>query len=71
MSGWGHGYVFLNGFNLGRYWSEAGPQRSLYAPAPLWREGTNEVVILEFTRAGTHLAFADSMILGEPLETAT
>jgi len=40
------GYLWLNGFLLGRYWS-AGPQRALYAPAPLWRPGANEVVVLE------------------------
>ena len=30
----GKGYLWVNGFLLGRYWS-AGPQRALYAPAPL------------------------------------
>ncbi|MBR0459511.1 MAG: beta-galactosidase [Victivallales bacterium] len=41
-----HGQVFLNGFNLGKYRS-TGPQFSLYAPAPLFHKGTNELVILE------------------------
>ncbi|NUR50852.1 MAG: beta-galactosidase, partial [Hamadaea sp.] len=43
--GGGKGYLWLNGFLLGRYWS-AGPQRALYAPAPLWRPGPNELVVL-------------------------
>ncbi len=46
LPGWHHGYLFLNGFNLGRYWS-IGPQRTLYAPAPLWRPGPNELVVAE------------------------
>ncbi|GAA4047498.1 beta-galactosidase family protein [Streptomyces shaanxiensis] len=40
------GFVWINGFNLGRYWS-AGPQRSLYVPGPVLREGVNEVWVLE------------------------
>ncbi|MFI8339519.1 beta-galactosidase family protein [Streptomyces sp. NPDC085639] len=37
MSGWGTGLVWLNGFLLGHYDSPRGPQRTLYAPGPLWR----------------------------------
>ncbi|MEU6142294.1 beta-galactosidase family protein [Streptomyces sp. NPDC047081] len=40
------GFVWVNGFNLGRYWS-VGPQRSLYVPGPVLREGENEVWLLE------------------------
>ncbi len=40
------GQVWLNGFNLGRYWQE-GPQYALYVPAPLLKQGRNELVILE------------------------
>ena len=46
MEGWGKGCVFLNGFNLGRFW-EIGPQVSLYIPAPLLKDGENEIVIFE------------------------
>lgn len=38
--------VWLNGFLLGRYWS-VGPQRTVYAPAPLWREGENTITVLD------------------------
>ncbi len=41
------GQVFVNGFNLGRYWTEAGPQQTLYVPAPLLRKGENELLIFE------------------------
>ncbi|MEU2223647.1 beta-galactosidase family protein [Streptomyces sp. NPDC018347] len=40
------GFVWINGFGLGRFWS-AGPQRSLYVPGPVLREGANEVWLLE------------------------
>lgn len=46
LDGWGKGCVFLNGFNLGRYW-EIGPQRCLYIPAPLLRHGKNEIIVFE------------------------
>jgi beta-galactosidase len=44
------GFVWINGFNLGRYWS-VGPQRSLYVPGPVLREGGNEVWVLELQEA--------------------
>ena len=43
MSDWGKGVVFLNGFNLGRYWSTVGPQQTLFVPAPLLKTGNNTV----------------------------
>lgn len=46
MTGWGKGAVYINGFNLGRYW-EIGPQFKLYLPAPLLKEGKNEIVVFE------------------------
>jgi beta-galactosidase len=42
----GKGYVWVNGFCLGRYW-DRGPQRRLYLPWPLLRRGANEIVVLE------------------------
>jgi beta-galactosidase len=46
LEGWGKGCVFLNGFNLGRYW-EIGPQKRLYIPAPLIKQGKNEIIVFE------------------------
>ena len=43
--GFTKGYVFVNGFNLGRYW-DIGPQKALYLPGSLLKE-KNEIVILE------------------------
>ncbi|XP_033227928.1 beta-galactosidase-like [Belonocnema kinseyi] len=45
--GWGKGVAFINGYNLGRYWPLAGPQKSLYVPGSLLNEGKNELIILE------------------------
>jgi beta-galactosidase len=46
LEGWTKGVAYINGFNLGRYW-EIGPQKTLYIPAPLLREGENELIIFE------------------------
>ncbi|MBQ3795051.1 MAG: beta-galactosidase [Butyrivibrio sp.] len=46
FEGWGKGVAFINGFNLGRFW-EIGPQKRLYIPAPLLKDGENEIIIFE------------------------
>jgi beta-galactosidase len=46
MSEWGKGVVFVNGHNLGRYWS-VGPQQTLYLPGCWLKKGKNEVVVFE------------------------
>jgi beta-galactosidase len=50
------GYLWVNGFLLGRYWN-VGPQTELYLPWPLLRLGRNEIVVLE--------------LLGEPVTTVS
>lgn len=45
--GFEKGNIFINGFNLGRYWNSAGPQKTLYLPAPLLKEGINTLTVLE------------------------
>ncbi|MFF9276315.1 glycoside hydrolase family 35 protein [Streptomyces griseosporeus] len=47
LPGAGKGYVWVNGFCLGRHWPSRGPQRTLYLPWPLLRAGRNEIVVLE------------------------
>ncbi|MFJ1790963.1 beta-galactosidase [Kitasatospora griseola] len=63
LPGWTKGAVWLNGFNLGRY-SQAGPQRTLYAPTPLWRAGHNEIVVLELHQPGTEIELCGEPDLG-------
>ncbi|MBD5460332.1 MAG: beta-galactosidase [Lachnospiraceae bacterium] len=64
LPGWGKGCVFLNGFHLGRFW-EIGPQKRLYVPAPLLREGTNEVIVFETEgKCGGEIVFWDQPDIG-------
>lgn len=46
FAGWGKGVVFVNGFNIGRFW-EIGPQLRLYVPGPLLHSGKNSIIIFE------------------------
>lgn len=54
MSKWGKGVLYVNGHNLGRYWSQTmdgkpvGPQLRLYCPAPFLKRGKNVVDVVEF-----------------------
>lgn len=57
------GMVWLNGFLLGRYWS-VGPVRTMYAPAPLWRAGDNEICVLDTDALGTTLEIRDQPDFG-------
>ena len=53
MSKWGKGVLYVNGHNLGRYWSQTmdgkpvGPQLRLYCPAPFLKRGKNVVDVVE------------------------
>ncbi|MWV46023.1 beta-galactosidase [Paenibacillus sp. HJL G12] len=49
LEGWTKGIVFVNGFNLGHYWDQ-GPQKTLYVPGPLLKQGQNEIVVFELYR---------------------
>jgi beta-galactosidase len=60
-TGWGKGVAWINGFNLGRYWTR-GPQETLHVPAPVTRAGRNELVILELESA----ADATAAFVSEP-----
>lgn len=46
MRGWGKGYAWVNGHNLGRHWS-VGPQRTLFVPESFLKVGMNEVVVFD------------------------
>ncbi|NLM26237.1 MAG: beta-galactosidase [Firmicutes bacterium] len=56
LPGWGKGVCFINGFNLGRYW-EIGPQKTLYIPGPLLKQGENEVIIFELEKFTTPFVY--------------
>ena len=47
LDGFHKGFVKINGFNLGRYWNDKGPQKTLFVPAPILKEGSNEIIVFE------------------------
>jgi len=65
MRSWGKGVVWVNGHNLGRYWS-VGPQQTLYLPAEWLKTANNEVVVLELLKPEqTALKSTNKSILNE------
>ncbi|KAG5837162.1 beta-galactosidase-1-like protein 2 isoform X1 [Anguilla rostrata] len=63
LPGWSKGVVFINGQNLGRYWS-IGPQQTLYLPGPWLHSGVNQVIVFEEQEAAAKLQFSRSPELG-------
>ncbi|KAI1885668.1 hypothetical protein AGOR_G00206190 [Albula goreensis] len=67
--GWGKGQVWINGFNLGRYWPTRGPQMTLYVPVHiLSTTAANNVTVLELESApcaqgGCTVEFTNTPIL--------
>ncbi len=59
MTAWTKGVVFINGFNLGRYWN-IGPQGTMYIPGELLKE-KNTLQILELHKPadGEKVTFTD------------
>jgi beta-galactosidase len=61
---WTKGVVWINGFNLGRFW-ERGPQKTLYVPAPVLKRGENELIVFELHGTSSLLVeFQDKPVLG-------
>ncbi len=65
LDGFHHGFVVVNGFNLGRYYNDAGPQKTLYCPAPMLKTGVNEVIVFEMDSCDRNvIEFTDVPDLG-------
>ena len=65
LDGFEKGFVMVNGCNIGRYYNSAGPQKTLYIPAPLLREGENEIIVFESDCCRAPMVtFVDAPILG-------
>ena len=65
LDGFHKGIVIINGFNLGRYYNDAGPQKTLYVPAPVLKKGSNEVIVFETDRSSRRsVKFVDTPKLG-------
>ncbi len=64
LDGFKKGFVMINGFNIGRYY-EAGPQKTLYVPAPILRQGENEIIVFESDGVSkAEVCFVDTPDLG-------
>ncbi|NWZ49161.1 BGAL galactosidase, partial [Haliaeetus albicilla] len=50
--GWSKGQLWINGFNLGRYWPLRGPQQTLFVPGSVLHVGRpNNITVLELEGA--------------------
>ncbi|XP_029028978.1 beta-galactosidase-1-like protein 2 isoform X2 [Betta splendens] len=63
LPGWEKGVVFINGLNLGRYWS-IGPQQTLYLPSPFLNSGINQVIVFEEQEGDYRVHFENTPDLG-------
>lgn len=65
LDGFTKGVVFVNGFNIGRYYNPAGPQKTLYVPAPMLKKCDNEIVVFETDHSDrSFVTFLDKPDLG-------
>lgn len=49
---WSKGLLWINGFNLGRYWTRRGPQQTLFVPGSVLHVGQpNNITVLELEGA--------------------
>ena len=63
--GFSHGFICVNGNNIGRYYNERGPQKTLFVPAPFLKEGENEILIFETDNViDAQVTFTDTYDLG-------
>jgi len=49
MSSWGKGMVWVNGYNLGRFW-KIGPTQTLCLPGCYLKKGINEIIVLDIDK---------------------
>ena len=64
MTTWTKGIAWVNGHNLGRFWS-IGPQQTLFVPGCWLKKGANEIVVLDFfgPRGKCEVNFAGKAVL--------
>jgi beta-galactosidase len=67
----GKGAVWINGHNLGRFWS-VGPQQTLYVPGPWLHQGSNEIIVFDLLpQAHESVEGLDHPILDGPVSDKT
>uniref|UniRef100_A0A8C3TSR3 Galactosidase beta 1 like n=1 Tax=Catharus ustulatus TaxID=91951 RepID=A0A8C3TSR3_CATUS len=72
--GWSKGLLWINGFNLGRYWSRRGPQQTLFVPGSVLHVGRpNNITVLELEEAPPSplLLFLDQPLYNRTLGRST
>lgn len=68
------GQLWINSFNLGRYWPRRGPQQTLFVPGSVLRVGCpNNITVLELEGAPPtpFLLFLDQPLLNRTLSPST
>lgn len=68
--GWSKGQLWINGFNLGRYWPRQGPQQTLFVPGSILHVGCpNNITVLELEEAPPNpfLLFLDQPLFNTTL----
>jgi hypothetical protein len=67
----GKGVIWINGHNLGRYWS-VGPQQTLYVPGVWLNRGVNHIVVFDMLpTARDSVQGLDHPILNAPVRDQT
>ncbi|NXW21900.1 BGAL galactosidase, partial [Circaetus pectoralis] len=72
--GWSKGQLWINGFNLGRYWPLRGPQQTLFVPGSVLHVGRpNNITVLELEGAPSTplLLFLDRPLFNRTLSRST
>nr|XP_025978782.1 beta-galactosidase-1-like protein isoform X3 [Dromaius novaehollandiae] len=72
--GWSKGQLWINGFNLGRYWPQRGPQQTLFVPGSVLYPGRpNNITVLELEGAPPtpFLLFLDRPFFNTTLSRST
>ncbi|NWV40919.1 BGAL galactosidase, partial [Grantiella picta] len=72
--GWSKGLLWINGFNLGRYWPHRGPQQTLFVPGSvLHADRPNNITVLELEGAPLNplLLFLDQPIFNRTFGRST
>ncbi|NXU21422.1 BGAL galactosidase, partial [Pardalotus punctatus] len=72
--GWSKGLLWINGFNLGRYWPHRGPQQTLFVPGSvLHANRPNNITVLELEGAPLNplLLFLDQPLFNRTLGHST
>ncbi|NXT41978.1 BGAL galactosidase, partial [Pelecanoides urinatrix] len=72
--GWSKGQLWINGFNVGRYWPRRGPQQTLFVPGSVLHVGCpNNITVLELEGAplSPFLLFLDQPLFNRTLSHST